>query len=146
MKDEHTCPNCGWVLSREPQPNKLRTALQNDGRPATDPNVVPLADRIDYISENPTREKEERRNKRIRGEFKACIRAGNREEIVIAKDLSRRGVRFTTSTVYTVGIMVKVAAPYTIDGNNVYLSGRIIREHRHPTRLIPGEYALEILI
>ena len=146
MKDEHTCPNCGWVLSREPQPKKLRSAFKTDALPATEPSVVPLADRIDYISENPSREKEERRNKRIRGEFKACIRVGTREEIVTAKDLSRRGVRFTTSTVYAVGTMVKVAAPYTLGGNNIYLSGRVVREHKRPTRLIPGEYALEILI
>jgi|tagenome__1003787_1003787.scaffolds.fasta_scaffold20247326_2 hypothetical protein len=146
MKDEHTCPNCGWVLSREPQPNKLRSALQTGDLTATEPNVVPLADRIDHISENPSRNKEERRHKRIRGEFKACIRVGTREEIVTAKDLSRRGVRFTTSTVYTIGTMVKVAAPYTLDGDNIYLSGRVVREHRRPTRYIPGEYGLEILI
>src|SRR5690242_6330566 len=113
MKDERTCPNCGWVLSREPQPKKVRGAFQAADIPATDPNVVPLADRIDHISENPSREKEERRHKRIRGEFRACIRVGTREEIVIAKDLSRRGVRFTTPTVYAIGTLVKVAAPYT---------------------------------
>jgi hypothetical protein len=118
---------------------------QNEDQPISEPNVVSLADRIDYISDNPAREKEERRHKRLHGDFKASIRIGDKEDIVSVTDISRRGVRFSSTIVYKLGTMVKVAAPYTIDGNNIFLTGRIIREHRRSTKLVPGEYALEIL-
>lgn len=144
MTDKHTCPKCGWVFSSEPQPES-NPSSQNYDQPVVDPELVTLADSIDVISKNPARNKEERRYKRLHGNFKASIRIGNREDIVSVEDISRRGVRFTSFTTYLPGTLVQVAAPYTTDGNNIFLSGRIVREHRRATELLPGEYALEIL-
>lgn len=141
------CPNCGWELSPPSATDSTSeinsTPIQSNGEPL----LVPVADQIEYYNAgSPQRRgKDERRYKRLETRCKAAIRIGDVEDVVEVKDISRRGLRFYSSKLYQPGTLVKVSAPYTIGGNNIFSSGRILRAHRRPTELVAGDYALEIL-
>jgi hypothetical protein len=110
-----------------------------------DPLLVTVADRINTYSITPKRhEIEERRHKRLRATFKACIRVGDDEEIVDVQDFSRGGLRFSSFKLYQLGATVQVSAPHTIGGNNIFTPALIIRANRRPNGVVPGEYGLKL--
>lgn len=139
----HTCPNCGYDLRPKPQPLPASEATKAS---SSDPLLVPLAADIDRFAAHRTHDgKEQRRSKRLRANFKACIRFGNDEDVVEVLDISRTGVHFSSLKLYQPGMYVQVSAPYTIGGNNIFSSGRIVRAIRRPTKVLAGDYALELL-
>ena len=144
MKAHEACPNCGWDLSRAPS-NPTVHATRSEVSNNADPLLVPLADRIEYLSPDHKREKDERRHKRIRMAIKAAIQFNGDEEVVDVQDISKLGLRFFSMKLYPPGTIVQVAAPYAFGGNNIFADARIIRAHRRPTKFLAGDYALEIL-
>lgn len=144
MKAHETCPNCGWDLSRVPS-NPTARATRSEVSANADPLLVPFAESIEYLSPDHKREKDERRHKRIRMTVKAAIQFNGNEEVVDVQDISKLGLRFFSLKLYPPGTLVRVAAPYAFGGNNIFQDAKIIRAHRHPTTLVPGDYALEIL-
>lgn len=107
--------------------------------------MVPITDRFTCYSIKPKRhEIEERRHKRLRATFKACIRLGDEEELVDVQDFSRGGLRFSSFKLYTLGATVQVSAPHTIGGNNIFSTAKIIRANRRPNGAVPGEYGLKL--
>jgi len=142
-----TCPNCGWDLSPRSATDTAGEISSTPISSVDEPLLVPVAEQIEYygVGSPQRRGKDERRYKRIETRCKAAIRIGDVEDIVEVKDLSLRGLRFYTSKLYQPGTLVQVSAPYTIGGNNIFSSARIVRAHRRPTEFVPGDYALEIL-
>jgi hypothetical protein len=110
-----------------------------------DPLLVSVGDRIDLFAIKPKRlNTEERRHKRLRATFKACIRYGDEEEIVDVQDFSRGGLRFSSFKLYKVGTTVNLSAPHTVGGNNIFTPAQVIRANRRPSGVVPGEYSLKL--
>jgi hypothetical protein len=105
--------------------------------------ALPLATHIEPLQPKP-RTKDERRSSRIQFKgAKACLQTPVRgTDVVLMVNMSRSGLRFVSSKRYDTGDWMKVAAPYTPGGNNIFVPAEIVRIHRRPADGIPGEYAL----
>lgn len=75
---------------------------------------------------------ERRRSPRIAmRKAKACIEAPDKgSEAVELINVSRGGICFRSHRVYPLHCPIRVAAPYTEGGTNLFVSGRIVRVHR----------------
>ncbi len=135
------CPNCGFDLDSD--------TAKSTARPNADPLLIPASERVEYFVRPPRKSEqpaEKRRYKRFEVKCKAAIRYGGLEDdIVDIVDMSKRGLRFYSSKLYVAGSLLQVAVPYTLGGNNIFSSARILRLHRRPTPQSMGEYALEII-
>jgi hypothetical protein len=64
-------------------------------------------------------------------------------DIVLVVNMSRGGLRFLSSKRYDRGDWMKVAAPYTLGGNNIFVPAEIVRIHKSAVDGMLGEYALK---
>ena len=75
---------------------------------------------------------------------KACLETPVRgTDIVSIVDIAKGGLRFVSSKRYERGDWLRVAAPYTAGGNNIFVSAEIVRVHKAAGDGLPGEYALK---
>ena len=146
-----TCPRCcqrtrwrektgGDQQGRNRGPLPATSSGDNPRQPVS---VLPLAGYIEPLQPKP-RNKNERKSSRIqfRG-AKACVQTPVRgTDIVLVVNMSRDGLRFVSSKRYERGDWMKVAAPYTAGGNNIFVPAEIVRVHRRLADGMPGEYAL----
>jgi PilZ domain len=120
-------------------------ALGNSGREAVPQRdmILPLASRISPYSPRP-RDVEQRRSSRVQLKGgKACVESvGLGSDIVAVVDLSKGGLRFLSFKRYHPGDGVRVAVPYTVAGNNIFVTAEIVRMQKVRSDCIPGEYAL----
>lgn len=101
---------------------------------APDPLLVPSYAQFDH-SMAPKPEPsgtERRRSRRITmRQAKACIdRPGNPPDIVELINISRGGLCFRSHLVYPLRSELRIAAPYTEGGNNLFVSARVVRVQR----------------
>jgi hypothetical protein len=75
----------------------------------------------------------ERRHRRLAAEIPICIRqAGLEDQAAFTVDISRGGLRFTSSRPYASGSYVQVAIPYSPTALNVFVDAQVA----HSTRLL----------
>ena len=105
--------------------------------------VLPLASRISPHTPAP-RAGEQRKTSRVQLKgVKACVESVQRgSDIVVVVDLSKGGLRFLSFKQYHRGDEVRVAVPYTVAGNNIFVAAEIVRMQKVRSDCIPGEYAL----
>jgi hypothetical protein len=94
----------------------------------SDCNVVPLAADLPVTTAKSAR-KNLRKHARMRmPRAKACIqRPGVNEEIADLLNVSRSGASFRSDLFYALGAWIRIAAPCTLGGPNIFVLGRVIR-------------------
>jgi hypothetical protein len=63
-------------------------------------------------------------------------------DVAMVVDISRRGLRFVSFKRYERGDWMRVAAPYTEGGANIFVPAEIVRVEKRAAAGMPGEYAL----
>lgn len=72
---------------------------------------------------------------------KACIQCPNAgEEFVELVDISKGGASFRSQKVYSLGSWVRIAAPCTVGGGNIFVLARVVRAKR---ATVGREYGVE---
>jgi hypothetical protein len=106
-------------------------------------SVLPLASHIERLQPKP-RTKDDRKSGRIQLKgAKACLQTPVRgTEVAVVVDISRGGLRFVSSKRYERGDWLRVAAPYTEGGTNIFVPAEIVRIGKRAADGMPGEYAL----
>ncbi len=106
-------------------------------------SVLPLASQIEPLRPKP-RTKDERKSSRIQLKgAKACVQTPVRgTDVVVVVDISRGGLRFVSSKRYARGDWMRVAAPYTEGGTNIFVPAEIVRIAKRAADGMPGEYVL----
>jgi len=145
------CPRCcertRWRQERGGNQQQHSRGHLTSSSPGADPgqpaSVLPLAGYIEPLQPQP-RTKNERKNARIELKgAKACVQTPVRgTDIVLVVNMSKGGLCFVSSKRYQRGDWMKVAAPYTAGGNNIFVPAEIVRVHRRMADGMPGEYAL----
>lgn len=63
-------------------------------------------------------------------------------DVAVVVDISRGGLRFVSFKRYERGDWMRVAAPYTEAGTNIFVPAEIVRVQKRAAAGLPGEYAL----
>ena len=94
-------------------------------------------------TEQRARTREDRQHRRIAlKRASACIKQpGKPDDIVTVVDLSRGGLRFTSTVDYQPDARIEVAVPYTEGGANIFVPATIIRVALRARDGMPGEFA-----
>lgn len=94
-------------------------------------------------TEKRARTREDRQHRRIAlKRATACIRQqGKPDDVVSVADVSRGGMRFTSTVDYQPDAQIEVAVPYTEGGANIFVPAQIIRVVLRAKGGMPGEYA-----
>jgi hypothetical protein len=105
--------------------------------------VVPLAGRIGN-SQAGTAGPRGRKSSRVQLKgTKACVQdVHGVADVVVVVDMSKSGLRFQSCRQYRRGDYVRVAAPYMVAGNNIFVAAEIVRIQQQGFATTPGEYAL----
>jgi len=74
----------------------------------------------------PPPQRERRGAKRSALKPAACVRHGDREEIVTCDDISRGGFCFRSRKRYPEGTRIEVAVPFAPSGDNIFVPARIV--------------------
>lgn len=94
-------------------------------------------------TEKRQRTREDRQHRRIAlKRASACIKQrGKSDDIVTVLDVSRGGMRFTSTVDYQPDAQIEVAVPYTEGGANIFMPAKIIRVVLRAKTGMHGEYA-----
>lgn len=124
--------------SKAPLPNSSSGSVS--GEPVS---VLPLARPIERQRPKP-RTKDDRKSSRIQLKgAKVCLQTPVRgTDVAVVVDISRGGLRFVSSKGYERGDWLRVAAPYTEGGTNIFVPAEIVRIEKRAANGMPGEYAL----
>jgi hypothetical protein len=141
------CPRCcertRWKQKGDKQQGRNGAVPLPEMNPKESVAVLPLGGYIEPLQAR-SRTRDQRRTSRIQLKgAKACVETPVRgPDVVVVVNMSRGGLRFVSSKRYDRGDWMKVAAPYTPGGNNIFVPAEIVRIHKHPADGMPGEYAL----
>jgi hypothetical protein len=115
--------------------------LSNEAEKSAD-TVLPLASNTGRLKQQP-RSGDQRTSSRVqlRG-AKACVQCNGRADEVVIVNISRGGLRFVSCNRYNRGEWLRVAAPHTAGGNNIFVGAEIVRVQNRAGDGIQCEYAL----
>ncbi|MBZ5503553.1 MAG: PilZ domain-containing protein [Acidobacteriia bacterium] len=100
------------------------------------PETIPAA--VAEPTPSPRPQHERRGSKRSALKPAACVRHGDREEVVSCDDISRGGLCFRSRKRYAEGTRLEVAVPFAPSGSNIFVPARVVysqelssESHRH---------------
>jgi hypothetical protein len=110
------CDTCG----------KSTTWLESGQETAKQPEVpAPNPARLEVAV--PPAIENRRKYRRVAAVIPVCIRkAGADDDVSTSLDISRGGMRLTSSRYYSVGTYIKVAVPYSSTAVNVFVDARVV--------------------
>jgi hypothetical protein len=108
-------------------PSCESATVLNAPEPGAGAEVLSLATSIQAsrtLLKRPNRRKHLRL---ITAQAKGCIQRPDGEKIVDLLNVSRGGALFRSDSAFPLGAWVKIAAPYTVGANNIFVLARIVR-------------------
>ena len=118
-----------WKISAS-QINDIKALEQRDA-----PSLPSTAEVLAGAPASASSPSNKRKHRRTKVDFAACIRRpGFKDDIVVCEDMSRGGVRFTSSRVYFADTAIEIAVPYSKGSSSIFVPAQVSHVQQLPKR------------